>query len=94
MTTTPDPQPHSPLQYSVSTVENTNFGDHGERLRRDHVVVPGETVEDLVRRVFRDLGSEWGRFDPTDVIELRVVVDAEGHPTGKVRPGSSLTPPL
>lgn len=63
------------LNIAVTTTENTNMGDHGERLTRAHEYVPGETVEELVRRV---LFSGYGRTDPTDVVTLRVLVAHDG----------------
>lgn len=71
-----------PLLLAVTTIEATSFGDHGERLTRAHPYIPGETVEDLTRRVFPRLGRRWAGHDSTDVIELRVVVGHEGPKDG------------
>jgi hypothetical protein len=70
------------LQVSIATTCNVNLGDHGERQTTAHVYVPGETVEDLVLRVFPNLGKPYGRHDPTDKITLKVMVDADGVVTG------------
>lgn len=86
MTTVPaneKPEPTT-LVLQVSVVEDTNYGDHGERITKAHVYVPGETVEDLVRRVLPDLTRQWSRFSPSDTVELRVAIGADGEPTGQV----------
>lgn len=70
------------LQLSISTIEGTNFGDHGERIRRDHVLVPGETVEQLALRVFPGLTRPYRQHNTTDVIEIRVLTGADGKCTG------------
>lgn len=66
------------LHVSIETVEEHNFGDHAERLRTSHVVVPGETVEALVRRVFPKLESMYRHHNPTDEVVIRVALDSEG----------------
>lgn len=74
-----DPQP---LQLAVTCIVVESLGDHGERLTRAHAYVPGETVEDLARRVFPYLTDPYRDHDPTSVIELRVVVGHEGPKDG------------
>ena len=73
----------SALRISVSTRESVSFGDHGDRLTRSHVTVDGETVEDLVRRVFPNLGETYRQHDATDEVVLRVMVGADGKVTGE-----------
>lgn len=67
------------LEYVVETIESTNFGDHGERLRKSHAVVEGETVSDLIERVFEKVGHSFRTPDPTDEIVIRLV-DASTKP--------------
>lgn len=82
----------SDLQISLSTIESTNFGDHGAMMRKDHEVIPGETVEDLVRRLFPNLGRKYCSHDPVNVIELRVMVDRFGAVTGEVEATATEAP--
>lgn len=85
-------EPAAPtLQYSIETLVEVNLGDHGERRRLSHVAVPGETVEELVRRVFPDLSSPYRTHCAGDEIVLRVLVDVDGKPTGQV-PYSTTAP--
>lgn len=72
-----------PLTLSIEAVESVNMGDHGERLRTSHVAVEGETVDDLVRRVFRKLGQPYMQHDVTDELVIRVVVEADGTTSGE-----------
>jgi hypothetical protein len=67
------------FEYVVDTIESTNFGDHGERLRKSHVVVEGETVEDLIARVMPRIRTRYTTPDPTDEIVIRLV-DAATKP--------------
>jgi len=69
-----------PLPITISALENTNFGDHGDMIRRDYPVVPGETVDELVRRVFTKIGARWQSHTYEDVIEIRVVVGGAEPP--------------
>jgi hypothetical protein len=62
---------------SIMVVENTNMGDHGERLRRAYDWRPGETVDDLVKRVFPRMTQPYYHHDDSDVIEIRVIVGSE-----------------
>jgi hypothetical protein len=73
------------LQLSISTTCNVNMGDHGERQTTVHENIPGETVEDLVRRVFPNLSSEWAQHDATDKVVLKVIVGRDGRVTGQAR---------
>lgn len=66
------------MEYVIETVNETNMGDHDERLRTVHAVVPGETVEQMVKRVFPDLenGNKpgfWRQHNFTDEIVIRAV---------------------
>lgn len=63
-----------PLDLAITTLETRNMGDHAARLQTAHQYVPGETVEELVRRVFPLLGSAYGRHDATDELVIRVPV--------------------
>lgn len=74
-----------PLEVSVATTCTVNLGDHGERQTTAHTYIPGETVEDLVRRVFPGLSQSYGQHDATDKITLKVVVGADGTPTGQIQ---------
>ena len=65
------------LMLAISVVENQNFGDHGERITVAHDYLPGESVDDLARRVFRKLGRPYTQHDYGDVIEIRVVVGTD-----------------
>lgn len=67
-----------PLRLSIETREYANMGDHAERLTRSHVQVPGETVEDLVRRVIRGM-RPFCRLDETDEVVIRLMVEADGE---------------
>lgn len=71
-----------PLKISVSLLSEQNFGDHGAMMRRDFEVVPGETVEDLVRRVMPGIGKKFQKPNPVDVIEIRLMTDAAGVVSG------------
>jgi enterochelin esterase-like enzyme len=71
------------LQVSIETIEDTNYGDHGERIRKSHVVVPGETVEALVHRVFPRIDRIYSQHNPGDEIIIRVMVGADGKVTGR-----------
>lgn len=85
------------LQLSLTVVTSVNFGDHGERLPKAHEYVPGETVEDLVTRLF-GLDAPYRHLDPTDAIEIRLVVGRDGKPIApEPKPVSNPwgdTPPL
>lgn len=75
------------LRLAIETREYTNMGDHAERVTRSHVQVPGETVEDLVRRVFRGVASPFYRLDETDEVVIRLQVLADGETvSGKPAP--------
>lgn len=74
----------SDLQLGISVFKETSFGDHAEFVRTDHVAVPGETVEDLVKRVCPELTSEWLRHQASTRIEVRVLTGADGKVTGDV----------
>lgn len=63
----------TPLQVAVETVESVYMGDHAERLRKSHKYMPGETVEDLVRRVHPGL-RPFRNAEATDEVVLRVVL--------------------
>jgi hypothetical protein len=71
------------LSLAITTVEDTNYGDHGDRIRKAHAYIPGETVEDLAKRVFSDLPPRaYRQHNYGDVIEVLVVVGtAEPKPT-------------
>lgn len=73
----------SDLQIAIETLTSVNYGDHGARLRQSHVVVPGEPVEDLVRRVFPKLGAQYQSHDATDEVVIRVLIGANGQATGE-----------
>lgn len=62
-----------PVEFTVETIEHTYMGDHGERLRKSHTVIHGETVDELVRRVFPKLVTPFSQHDPTDEIIVRVI---------------------
>lgn len=66
------------LRLAIETREYTNMGDHAERVTRSHVQVPGETVEDLVRRVVRGL-RPFHRLDETDEVVIRLLVLDDGE---------------
>lgn len=74
------------LQITVTEVADTNFGDHGEYVRRSHEARLDETVEQLVRRIFEP--SPFGRDRSGDRIEIQVVV---GH-DGRLDPKTGETP--
>lgn len=74
-----DPAPATPeLRLAISAVQSISYGDHGDRHPIAHEYVPGETVEDLIRRAFPKLAGKWQQHDPTDVVEIRVAVDRDG----------------
>lgn len=73
----------SELRFSIETLASVNMGDHGERLRTSHTPLPGETVEELVTRVFPALSSGWAQHDPTDELVIRVLVEPDGTPSGQ-----------
>lgn len=79
------------LAVSIHTVEMTMMGDHAERIPKAHRYLPGETIEDLVARVFPKLTSPHASHDAGDVIELRVIVDLSGTVSGE--PPRSDDPP-
>lgn len=66
------------LRYAIATVTSENFGDHGAMMRREHVPVPGETVEALVQRVLLD--QKWRQVDTQNWIEIRIMQDVDGKP--------------
>lgn len=73
------------LNLSIATTCEVNLGDHGERHTTAHEYIKGETVEDLVLRVFDKLNSPWTQHNPTDKITLKVVVGKDGLVTGQAR---------
>ena len=68
---------HQPMRISVLLVTSEDRGDHAADLRVAHDVGPGETVEDLVRRLLfrRRGGARVPEPIRSDHIELRVVVE-------------------
>lgn len=72
-----DEKPRS-LVISIDAVRETNFGDHGAMMRESHEVVPGETVEEMVLRVFKI--PSYRQMSPVDWIEVKVQVAADGKP--------------
>ena len=66
------------LKISVLLSTSENRGDHAADIRVAHDVRPGETVEEMVRRLlFRRRGHPRGPQPiPSDHIELRVVVES------------------
>lgn len=73
-----------PLQLSISTTMEVNLGDHGERHTTVHEYIKGESVEDLVYRVFTALKQGYRQHNPTDKITIKVMVGADGSVTGDV----------
>lgn len=85
--------PRPPLPATVTVLASQNMGDHAARLATSHEYLPGETVEDLLRRVLPGLRL-YGRTDPTDEVVLRVVVDRFGE-TPRTSPDlDDLRPPF
>ena len=82
------------LKYVIETIESTHFGDHGERLRRSHVTVDGEAVQELLVRVLDKVGERYRTPDPTDEIVIRLV-DASTDPEARASDpwGIKATPP-
>lgn len=69
------------MRLAIDGIKDTNFGDHGERVRTSHAHIEGETVEDLVARVL-DLNNRWsppGRAG--DEVVIRVIVEPEQETT-------------
>ena len=67
------------MRISVLLATSEDRGDHAADVRVAHDVRPGETVEELVRRLlFRRRGRGGSRVPepiPSDHIELRAVVE-------------------
>lgn len=65
-----------PLILSISTTCEVNMGDHAERVTTVHEYVPGETVEDMVRRVFPNLNpvATWAYHNYADKITIKAVI--------------------
>lgn len=82
----------STVNLSIETLKSVNYGDHGERIRTSHVQVDGETIEDLVTRLFSELSSEWQQHDPTNEIVIRVMVEADGKVSGQAVRDPNATP--
>jgi hypothetical protein len=73
-----------PIHYVIDVLADVNYGDHGDRTRKSLVPLEGETVEELIRRAFRDLdGSRWKHHCSTDTIEIRVAEEPDGEPSGQ-----------
>lgn len=70
------------MQISISAVKTVNLGDHGERQTTVYEYVPDETVEDLMRRVLHEQFSTYGRAEPSDKVVLKLVIGADGKPSG------------
>lgn len=80
------------MEYTITTVVDTNMGDHGERLQRSYPVAPGETVDDLIIRLFGEqFYSKWRPFNYTDEIVLRIVVGSVDYVEPDTATGPSLT---
>lgn len=79
MTSNDLPGEDQAMKISVLLATSENRGDHAADLRVAHEVRPGETVEELVRRLLhRRRGRGGSRVPepiPSDHIELRVVVE-------------------
>lgn len=73
------------MDISIETLEETNFGDHDERLRRSHVQVPGETVEEMVARVFSKYTGQWQNHTQTDEVVIRIMVNPDGTTSGEAK---------
>jgi hypothetical protein len=73
----------TPRPLVIEVVKLTNCGDHAEQTRTAHEVVPGETVDALVERLFPDLAgpnSAWARMHDYDAqIVIRVATPAPKH---------------
>jgi hypothetical protein len=82
------------MQYAIETIESTNFGDHGERVRRSHAMVEGETVEQLIARVFPKIEQQYASHDYTDELIIRVIEVPEpaAHDPWAVQPPSDGPP--
>lgn len=74
------------LSLAITTVEDTSYGDHGERIVKAHAYVPGETVETLIQRVFATVPPPMYRqHNYADTVEIRVVVGtAEPEPISTI----------
>lgn len=81
----------APIAATVTVLASQNMGDHAIRVPTSHEYVPGETVEDLLRRVLPSL-RPYGRPDPTDEIVLRLVVDRFGEAPSGPRPAGIAHP--
>src|SRR5687767_7981476 len=76
-----------PLILSLSVTAEVNMGDHAERVTTVFEYVPGETVEDLARRLFPSLGNSWMHHNYSDKITIKAVIPAKHKKDVPPNPG-------
>lgn len=90
------PVPELPgLELAISTLEDTNFGDHGAYVRKAHGYVKGEPIEALVQRVLKNVPpTMFTQQNYGDVIEIRVVVGTAEPPPPEPSPWDKTKDPF
>lgn len=84
--------PDNPLKLVLATKVDTDFGDHGERVTTFHDSIPGETVEEMVYRLFPALIDNWRKHNAADEIFIKVLLNKDGTVSGEIPLGQGLAP--
>ena len=62
--------------YTITVMEERNFGDHGDIIPVSRETVSGETVEDLILRCHPKLSQLFTQHSASDHIVIRVTAES------------------